>query len=731
MNTKMFLVFGLVMGLCAVVTQAQTEFTNALGDHDFNNAANWSNGLPGANAGGNATINDAAEVDDRMAVLTSNYLRVNGVFSLTLGRETTGHLVIPTGRKLDLGNDVFVGQGVGGMGRLDLWGTLQVSGGGVDLFIGDGTGQGTVTVYDGGFLDARKATEILTGTLTIYPHAVSQLAKDEYVVDAGTLRFITDGPTVSTILGRTLALELGPASTLEVILTGTFDIGDQWTLFEGVSTIGGVAGAPGGVFGHVVCPQGDLEVTYTPQSSAGAGDGTVVVTLVGATALPVRPSTFENIPVTTDLAWKPGSISPVAAYDVYFSTDPNLPPESKIVDRALVTSVDPTPGADLAYETTYYWRVDVYEPNEPNPVRHEGPLWSFTTQPPVPQIAVHPEPLQIVAAGQTATVRVEALNGEFYQWFKQGQTEPLANGGDISGADTDTLQIANLDREDEGFYYCVVSNSLSSETATSNPGRIMTQRLIGWWTLDETLVDAVDGWEGHFMDPATGQEQDPVYRPVVNDANELIGQAVAFTGDGRHIRIDDSADPDYFNFYALGMTVSCWIKTDVAQPGATMVAKQRPNAFDGWALMNPDVPQYTIRRTTDPMVEGPEALTDGQWHMVTGRYDGRFLTLYVDATEVDVSLENVEPLVLPGDPLVIGADNADGGGSFTGLIDDVRLWNYAIDPLEIAQLYVDRTGKPACMSQPQYDLDGDCVVDLADIHMFVEQWLVSNRVDPD
>jgi hypothetical protein len=36
------------------------------------------------------------------------------------------------------------------------------------------------------------------------------------------------------------------------------------------------------------------------------------------------------------------------------------------------------------FGTTYYWKVIVYEPNEPgDPIPHEGPVWSFTTEEPV------------------------------------------------------------------------------------------------------------------------------------------------------------------------------------------------------------------------------------------------------------------------------------------------------------------------------------------------------------
>lgn len=728
--------FALMLSISGLAPAA-TNFNNALGDNDFNNAANWDNGLPGSNPATPADINDSGSPDDRLAILTAKYLKPNGNFVLRVGGGTTGRLVIPTGILLETGNDVRIGRNAGGIGRLDLMGTLQVSGTGVDMFVGNADGTGTVIVYNGGFLDVRKRTLIQNGKLTYHPHVVPSATKDKVIVDnAGTLAFITEHADVGTIAGSTVAIELGSNSTLELLLTGDFDLNDSWTLIQGITTIGGVSDGDGtGVFGNVVSPQGfGFDIAYTPQSAAGAGDGTIVAALTSAVALPVIPPDIENVPVATTLEWKPGSIGPITGYDVYFGTDPNeLSPNwfgnNKIVSKSLQTSY--TPPAPLDYDTPHYWRVDVYESNPGGEdILHTGSVWSFTTEPPTPQILAHPQILQILAAGSTAEISIETLNGEFFQWFKEGDATPLANGGDISGADTDTLSIGNLEKADEGFYYCEVTNTLSPEKATSNSGRVMTQRMVAHWTFEDTLVDEVDGWQGRYIDPATGLEETPVYVDLIEDVNAIDGKAIEFFDDGKNVQIHDPADPDYFSFHHFGITVSCWIKTDVVNGGATMLSKQRSNAFDGWSLRNPNNPDFTIQRATEETVVGPESLTDGEWHMVTGQYDGRFLKLYVDATLVDVSEENVETLVLPGDALVIGANNADGGGSFDGLIDDVRVWNYAVDPLEIARIYSFMTGESVCTELIRLDLNGDCVVDEKDLMLFAGQWLRDNTVRP-
>jgi len=83
--------------------------------------------------------------------------------------------------------------------------------------------------------------------------------------------------------------------------------------------------------------------------------------------------------------------------------------------------------------------------------------------PPV-EITQHPADLG-VCVGQTAIFMVTASGSSLtYQW-QQDQVD-LSDGGDVSGATSDTLQIANAEPADNGQYRCVVTGDCG--TATSN-----------------------------------------------------------------------------------------------------------------------------------------------------------------------------------------------------------------------------------------------------------------------
>ncbi len=702
----------LLLTLCSL-SPAQTIFNNSLGDNDFNQADNWSLGLPGVNGGGDATVTG-------LAILSTDYNRPLGAFMLMVGNENSGELVIPANMQLNTGDDVIVGRYPGVKATVDIYGTLQVSGTGIDTFIGDG-GTGEVVVYNGGFLDGRKAIEILDGRVYYYPQAVPSAVQDEFVVDnSGTLAFETDGPTVATVAGSSLILELGANSTLEMILTGEYSIGDSWTLFTGISNFRGVNNGDGdGTFANVISPQGfGIDMAYD------ATGGTVTATLASAAVLPVQPAYTRNVSVNTILEWKSGSIETINGYDVYLTSDPNLLMTSKIVSKKMDTSY--TPALALDYGKTYYWRIDVYEPNTVGPeILHEGALWSFTTEPPDPLVLSDPEPFVVVQAGEVAQFSISAQNAETYRWYKEGSPSPLIDGENVSGATTAVITLSNISQGDEGLYYCEVSNSLSSVVNVSKSGRLMTRRLLGHWDFEDTLVDTVDGWTGRFVDATTETEE----TPVILDGG-ISGKAIQFDNNSKVVRIDQEGAAEYFNFYPEGLTICAWVKADEVNAYATAVTKQDNGGSIGWMLRCPDVGQFNLKQATDATVASLDTLTDGAWHLLAGQYDGQFLKLYVDGILIDTSSENMNAIDVHTDPLTFGAARPNGTGGFKGLVDEIMIWNYAIDPYEIAQLYADLTGESVCVEISPYDLNGDCIVDVEDLDIFIDQWLLNNMIYP-
>lgn len=431
-------------------------------------------------------------------------------------------------------------------------------------------------------------------------------------------------------------------------------------------------------------------------------------------AKPVYPADKATmIPVNEDLSWK--------VYDTSWKVDVYLDPNqasvagglasSRIVSKQAVSAVD---AGVLNYNTTYYWRVDLYEPNAPGAdILIKGPVWSFTTVPPDPVITVHPIS-QTVDAGSSVALSVAGENITGYQWH--------LNGAPLPGKTGAVLVIPSLGIADEGLYTCTASNAVGS--VTSNPAIVVSKRLMGWWKLDENLndsvSDAVPGAAGH-----NGSITAPDFAASGKD-----GGAYEFKPDARVITIDDSSS--YFNFYPQGLTVSAWINT--AQTGwGGLVAKIQDNDSGFFVTHNGTAFDSGMRGLGELYYDSGLL---GEWQLVTLTWDAasKAMSQYVNGQLRNRNTYASVPSA-SSSPLYFGAQSADGTAfPYAGLLDDVRIYSYPLDDAAIARLYTDlNAGSEVCIEHSPFDASGpngtaDCRVDIYDFAAMASQWLDCNLV---
>jgi Concanavalin A-like lectin/glucanases superfamily/F5/8 type C domain len=141
-----------------------------------------------------------------------------------------------------------------------------------------------------------------------------------------------------------------------------------------------------GFFNVVVAPE-DIE-TIMNKGLAEVMGGSLV-------AIDPQPSHGQtDVQRDPVLSWTPGDFA--ATHNVYFSDNfndvSNAAPGAVIADGITETKVDP---GQLAFETTYYWRVDEVN-SAPDHTVFEGTAWSFTVEP-------FAYPVQNVVASTNAT----------------------------------------------------------------------------------------------------------------------------------------------------------------------------------------------------------------------------------------------------------------------------------------------------------------------------------------
>jgi tetratricopeptide (TPR) repeat protein len=85
-------------------------------------------------------------------------------------------------------------------------------------------------------------------------------------------------------------------------------------------------------------------------------------------------------------------------------------------------------------------------------------------------------------------------------------------------------------------------------------------------------------------------------------------------------------------------------------------------------------------------VEGNIEVEDGKWHHAVGVYDGSKIYLYIDGI-LDKALNASGTIAINDYEVYIGENAEHKGRCFDGLIDDVAIFDHALTPEQVEQLY--------------------------------------------
>jgi hypothetical protein len=149
--------------------------------------------------------------------------------------------------------------------------------------------------------------------------------------------------------------------------------------------------------------------------------------------------------------------------------------------------------------------------------------------------------------------------------------------------------------------------------------------------------------------------------------------------------LDDSIVTDPIpNLVERPFSVFAWV---ISGAPAQVVLSQIGIA--NWLLADPDEGNLMTElkshgRTGKPLLSQTN-ITDGEWHRIGLVWDGLNRTLYVD--DVAIAQDTQPSLEGSNNGLYIGCGKGLESGTFwSGLIDDVRIYNQALDETEIAAL---------------------------------------------
>ena len=184
--------------------------------------------------------------------------------------------------------------------------------------------------------------------------------------------------------------------------------------------------------------------------------------------------------------------------------------------------------------------------------------------------------------------------------------------------------------------------------------------MVAWWPGDASTSDLAGANDGSIVGGVTY-------------AAGRVGQAFSLDGSTGWVQVPDSA-----SLRVTGqITIDAWINP--AATGGRVVDKITAGGADGYLL---DTYGGVIRLIVDGQtLSGATSIPTGAWSHVAGVYDGAQMRVYLNGA-LDGTIATTVAIPTNALPVRIGAAS-DGGSLFSGLIDEVEVFNRALSQAEI------------------------------------------------
>ena len=201
---------------------------------------------------------------------------------------------------------------------------------------------------------------------------------------------------------------------------------------------------------------------------------------------------------------------------------------------------------------------------------------------------------------------------------------------------------------------------------------------VGYWRLDSASNNVVPD-SSHYLN--NGTYVNPFGNPAVFSPGK-VGNAIKFNGTD-YVQVSNL---NGISSIKAGLTIAYWVKRTndgesyhVLKKDAFGSADEAANYLAFWT---------NHASGQDWLVFSAGNLLPGEWHHVVLTWSAGVKTLYVDGMLVQTYAgRKSDNLINGNDPLYLG--NARGWNqiNYTGALDEVKIFNRSLSPLEVAALY--------------------------------------------
>jgi hypothetical protein len=457
-----------------------------------------------------------------------------------------------------------------------------------------------------------------------------------------------------------------------------------------------------------------------------------------------------NVATDTTLSWytgvdpaNPANPNPnITKHYVYMREgDPNLVGYQVDTITASGTIATYTPPTDfLKVDKTYYWRVDESVnnslPSDPNTIK--GSTWRFDAVKSVPTIITQPKdttaaPTETAQFSLKATISSGTMQ---YTWYKTPDAVTNTPIGDIEKTDTDgepnILTLPNVAVVgDEGYYFCkIVKVDNETNPVYSNVVKLGVNRKMAHWTLNQS-------------DYSGGKYLDKNLEDTIHHDAEPNG-VPDFSVNGADGTPNGAVTIDPVNGYASAgtwnpsemtnrFTISLWAKWAGQTTPTTwqgLVSKETSYG-SGNMMWQLEVTNAAQASSTVVLKNGLETgnlstpvLPVGAWEHIAVTFDGTTATVYRNGVSAASGAWTMGTKIDAPVNIGISARSLTENLMFNGALDDVQIYNYALDKYAVADIYNAVTGKNVCIETyaSTHDFNNDCKITFEDFVMIAANW---------
>jgi hypothetical protein len=337
------------------------------------------------------------------------------------------------------------------------------------------------------------ATQI---TFTLPAGAPSGVGVVKVVTPGGsaTSNFTVNSAPAITAQPASISRCTATGATFSVTATGTGLI-YQW--YKNGSTITGATGASYTIPSVVIGDAATYHCVVTGSCSPSAVSNNATLTVTQGVSITGQPATPQSICTGSSATFTTTATGAISGYEWYKVG--NATPLADGGNISGATTFQLTLNPIIAGTAGSYYCV----------VKGTSPCGNVTSNNSVltvnslPSISAQPVSLSR-CSGTNASFSVTATGtGITYKWYKDLSATPLANGGNIAGATTNTLTLTAVTLANAGNYHCEVTGTCLP-VAVSNDATLTVTQAVSITTQPATTQSICAGSSATFTTTATG-----------------------------------------------------------------------------------------------------------------------------------------------------------------------------------------------------------------------------------